>query len=78
MLGTNQPICKFGYIASSLSGEHEVARFFDSLDPIRALVKKSNDNKASKKTKDLLFDEASGALKDTMEELMAFRSKNAS
>src|SRR5215217_2897640 len=44
--------------------------FFDALEPIRATVKKSNDNKASKKGKDVLFDEASGALKDTMEELM--------
>ena len=50
--------------------EQTVARFFEVLDPIRATIKKSNDNKASKKTKDMLFDEASGALKDTMEELM--------
>jgi len=50
--------------------EQLVAPFFEALDPIRATIKKSNDNKASKKTKDLLFDEASGALKDTMEELM--------
>jgi 5'-deoxynucleotidase YfbR-like HD superfamily hydrolase len=50
--------------------EQQAARFFEALDPIRAMVKKSNDNKASKKTKDVLFDEASGALKDTMEELM--------
>src|SRR5687767_8304366 len=50
--------------------EQQVAHFFDALDPIRATLKKSNDNKASKKTKDVLFDEASGALKDTMEELM--------
>jgi len=50
--------------------EQLVARFFDALDPIRATIKKSNDNKASKKGKDVLFDEASGALKDTMEELM--------
>ncbi len=50
--------------------EKQVARFFEALDPIRATIKKSNDNKASKKAKDVLFDEASGALKDTMEELM--------
>ncbi|HUP13347.1 MAG TPA: hypothetical protein VM187_14070 [Niastella sp.] len=50
--------------------EKEVARFFEVLDPIRATIKKSNDNKASKKTKDILFDEASGALKDAMEEAM--------
>jgi len=50
--------------------EKKVAPFFEALEPIRATIKKSNDNKASKKTKDVLFDEASGALKDTMEELM--------
>ena len=48
----------------------QVAPFFDALDPIRVTIKKSNDNKASKKTKDVLFDEASGALKDAMEEAM--------
>src|SRR4051794_14432062 len=50
--------------------QQKVAPLFEALDPIRATVKKSNDPKASKKTKDLLFDEASGALKDTMEEAM--------
>lgn len=50
--------------------EKEVALFFEALDPIRATIKKSNDNKASKKTKDVLFDEASGVLKDTMEETL--------
>lgn len=48
----------------------QVPAFFDALDPIRTTVKKSNDPKASKKGKDILFDEASGALKDTMEEIM--------
>ena len=50
--------------------EELVAHFFEALDPIRATIKKSNDNKASKKAKDVLFDEASGALKDSMEEAM--------
>ena len=50
--------------------QKQVGRFFEALDPIRATVKKSNDGKASKKAKDVLFDEASGALKDTMEEVM--------
>lgn len=50
--------------------QKQVARFFEALDPIRATIKKSNDGKASKKAKDVLFDEASGALKDTMEEAM--------
>jgi 5'-deoxynucleotidase YfbR-like HD superfamily hydrolase len=57
-------------LEEDVSYEKEVARFFDALDPIRTTIKKSNDNKASKKTKEVLFDEASGALKDTMEELM--------
>jgi hypothetical protein len=47
-----------------------VARLFDALDPIRVTIRKSNDGKASKKAKDLLFDAASGALKDTVEEAM--------
>ena len=50
--------------------EQLVVPFFEALDPIRATVKKSNDNKASKKVKEELFDEASGDLKDTMQELM--------
>jgi hypothetical protein len=49
---------------------NKVASFFEALDPIRSTVKKSNDPKASKKTKDVLFDEASGALKDSVEEAM--------
>lgn len=50
--------------------EKQVARFFEDLDPIRAIIKKSNDNKASKRVKDVLFDQASGALKDSMEAAM--------
>ena len=50
--------------------EKQIGRFFEALEPIRSTIKKSNDNKASKKAKDILFDEASSALKDTMEEAM--------
>ncbi len=50
--------------------EQKVAPFFEALDPIRATIKKSNENKASKKLKDTLFDEGSGALKDTLQQLM--------
>lgn len=50
--------------------EKEVAALFDALEPIRITIKKSNDNKASKKMKDTLFDEASVALKDAMEAAM--------
>jgi hypothetical protein len=49
--------------------EQVIAPFFDALEPIRETVKKSNSPKASKKEKDNLFDEASGNLKDSMEEL---------
>ena len=56
--------------------EKQIARFFEALDPIRATIKKSNDNKASKKAKEVLFDEASGALKDTMEELMQLKGNS--
>ena len=52
--------------------EKKVAPFFDSLEPIRGLVKKSSDNKASKKMKDNFFDEASGSLKDSMQSVMDF------
>ena len=51
--------------------EKAIPPFFDVLEPIRATIKKSSDNKASKKLKDSLFDEGSGALKDSMEELKA-------
>ncbi|MEO7048809.1 MAG: hypothetical protein ABI091_26140 [Ferruginibacter sp.] len=50
--------------------EKHTAPFFEALDPIRANINKSSDSKASKKTKDSLFDEASGDLKDTMQELI--------
>ena len=50
--------------------EKQVAHFFEALDPIRSTIKKSNDNKAAKKAKDVLFDEASGTLKDSIDELM--------
>ena len=50
--------------------EKKIPIFFDELDAVRASIKKSTDNKASKKNKDSFFDEASGALKDSMQELM--------
>lgn len=49
--------------------EEHVSSFFEDIDSVRATVKKSSDNKASKKVKDTFFDEASGALKDSMEGL---------
>jgi hypothetical protein len=50
--------------------EKKVPPFFDTIEEINILIKKSTDNKASKKTKDTFFDEASTALKDSMEELL--------
>src|SRR6476620_9440074 len=57
--------------------EQLVAPFFASLDPIRTTLKKSNDNKASKKQKDDLFDEGSGMLKDSMKDLMGLLEGDA-
>ena len=50
--------------------EKAVPPFFDDLETVKATIKKSNDNKASKKSKDSFFDEASGVLKDSMEALI--------
>jgi hypothetical protein len=50
--------------------EKQVPVFFDAVDSIKAGIKKSNDRKAAKKTKDILFDETSGAFKDSIQELM--------
>ena len=50
--------------------EKQVPAFFDQLEEVRASVKKSTDNKASKKNKDSFFDEASGILKDSVQAAM--------
>lgn len=50
--------------------EKSMPAFFDELDAVRVNIKKSTDNKASKKNKDSFFDDASGALKDSMQALM--------
>ena len=50
--------------------EKNIPVFFDDLDTIRAAIKKSIDNKASKKNKDSFFDEASGILKDSIQSLL--------
>lgn len=50
--------------------EKNIPVYFDELEDVRALIKKSTDNKASKKMKDSLFDEGSGNLKDGMQKLM--------
>jgi hypothetical protein len=50
--------------------EKSAAVFFSDVEAVRANVKKSTDNKASKKNKDNFFDEASGALKDSIQALI--------
>jgi hypothetical protein len=50
--------------------EKSIPPFFNDLEIIKSTIKKSADNKASKKNKDIFFDEASGALKDSMQALM--------
>ncbi len=50
--------------------EKNIPVFFEDLDTIRATIKKSTDNKAPKKSKDSLFDEASGILKDSIQSLL--------
>jgi hypothetical protein len=56
--------------------EKEIAVYFDALEPIKALVKKSTENKASKKQKDDYFGDAATAFKDTIEELQNFYKNN--
>jgi hypothetical protein len=51
--------------------EKSISLFFDDIETIKAAIKKSTDNKASKKNKDSFFDEASGALKDSIQALLA-------
>ena len=50
--------------------EKNTAAYFDEIEAVRILIKKSTDNTASKKNKDDFFDEASGALKDSMQSLI--------
>jgi hypothetical protein len=50
--------------------EKNISPFFDEAEAVKSLIKKSNDNKASKKSKDSFFDEASGALKDSIQALI--------
>ena len=50
--------------------EKQVPAFFDAVEVVKATIKKSMDKKLSKKSKDAFFDEASGAFKDTVKELM--------
>jgi hypothetical protein len=50
--------------------EKQTAIFFDDLDTVRTAIKKSTDNKASKKSKDDYFAEGSDTLKSSIESLI--------
>ncbi len=50
--------------------EQNIPAFFEDLESVRTTIKKSTDNKASKKNKDVLFDEGSGKLKDSIQALI--------
>ena len=50
--------------------EKNTAVFYPSLESIQGNIKMSTSNKHSKKTKDDLFDEASGNLKDDIQALI--------
>ena len=50
--------------------EKNIPVFFDELELVRLTIKKSTDNKASKKNKDNFFDEGSGILKESMQTLI--------
>ena len=50
--------------------EKNIPVFFDELELVRSAIKKSTDNKASKKNKDNFFDEGSGILKESMQTLI--------
>ena len=52
--------------------EKNTITFFDEIDLVRTLVKKSTDNKLFKKSKDDYFDEASSKLKDNIQALILF------
>jgi hypothetical protein len=52
--------------------EKNIASFFDTIETIKTTVKNSTSTKASKKGKDDFFDDASGALKDSMQDLIHF------
>ena len=71
----NSIIAEYEDLLKNIEGMNEwyeknIAVFFDDLDVVRSTIKKSTDNKASKKNKDNFFDEASGTLKDSMQLLI--------
>lgn len=55
--------------------EQQIPPFFDTLESVRAGIKKSTDNKASKKSKDDYFDQAASLFKDSVQELQEVTSE---
>lgn len=52
--------------------EKNIATYFDDASNAKTAIKKSTDNKASKKNKDAFFDEGSGILKESIQQLIEF------
>ena len=52
--------------------EQNLGTYFDVAKSAKAAIKKSTDNKASKKNKDSFFDEGSGILKENMQKLIGW------
>jgi len=52
--------------------EKNISTYFDEAENAKAAIKKSTDNKASKKNKDGFFDEGSGILKESMQNVIDF------
>ncbi len=50
--------------------EKNIPPFFNDAETVKAAIKKSADNKISKKNKDDFFDEAAVGLKDSLEALI--------
>ena len=71
----NSIIASYEELLKNIEAENEwyeknIPVFFDELNTVRSTIKKSTDNKASKKNKDSFFDEGSGMLKDSLQALI--------
>lgn len=52
--------------------EKNISNYFDDAAHAQTAIKKSTDGKASKKNKDAFFDEGSGILKESIENVIEF------
>lgn len=52
--------------------EKNISSFFDEAARAQSAIKKSTDGKASKKNKDSFFDEGSGILKESIQNVIEF------